>query len=73
MVFFDYETQREITREMIQQGEMNEKYSLITMFLDGTHRIMNKQKHLSIELQIPFKLKNIAYNSIVSKLININK
>ena len=50
---------------------MNPKYSLITIFMDRTHRLMNKQKIFPVEQQISWKLKDIAYNSLVSDWLDV--
>ena len=76
LVSFDYSTRKEIAQQMKEQGELCEPFSeVLTMSLDGTHRIMKKQCRFSEVAQISYKLKDIAYNSIVKifniKLINL--
>ncbi len=61
---------------MIQKGEMDEKYKLVSNFLqvlilkitysmDGTHNLIQKDKKRKEHLY-SYKLKDTAYNILVS-------
>ena len=65
LVTFDYKTRKEITQKMIESGEMDQKYSLVTMSMDGTHRLMQLQNIFPSDFQYSWKLKDIAYNMLV--------
>ena len=65
LITFDYETRLKISNEMIKSGEMDEKYSLVTMSMDGTHHLMQLQSQYPSDSQYSYKLKDIAYNMLV--------
>lgn len=48
---------------MIEEGEMDEKYKMVTVSFDATHRLSNR-KPQSQELW-SYKLKDFAYNIMV--------
>jgi len=49
---------------MIEKGEMDEKYKLVTVSLDGTHNLITKAKKKDKKLW-SYKLKDLAYNILV--------
>jgi len=65
LLTFDYKSRKEITQKVIESGEMDQKYSLVTMSMNGTHRLMQLQSMFSSDSQYSWKLKDIAYNMLV--------
>ena len=50
---------------MIEEGEMNSKYKLITLSMDGTHNLIQVAKSNS-QKWYSYKLKDCAYNILVT-------
>jgi hypothetical protein len=58
---FDYTYRRQLTQQMIDKGEMDKKYEMVTLSMDGTHRLIEQsEKHPTSNLQ-SYKLKDCAY------------
>jgi hypothetical protein len=49
---------------MIDKGEMDPKYDLVTYSMDGTHNLIRKTKGVP-DQSYSYKLKDIAYNILV--------
>ena len=73
LVSFDYVTRRQISKEIKEKGELDSLYSsTITMGLDGTHCLMCLQNFADRIHQFSYKLKDIAYNTLViSKILQL--
>jgi hypothetical protein len=58
---------------MIASGEMDAKYHLVTFSMDSTHNLIHKIDGYTVKQQWSYKLKNIAYNILVSNYIYLFK
>ena len=50
---------------MHERGEIDEQFALITMYMDGTHCLVQQQRQYPSDMQYSYKLKDIAYNMLV--------
>ena len=68
---FDYQKRLEITQEYIETGEMDRKYARITVSIDATHRLWNKDHTGKKSLfDWSYKLKDFGYNVLFGGFVN---
>ena len=54
-----------MTQHMIDIGEMDIKYKLVTLSMDGTHNLKDKGTNTPSSQMYSYKLKDLAYNILV--------